>query len=42
MFLEVYSVAFEKAKLEARKQGYAVSEQALADGSIRVQIVEGA
>src|SRR5438105_11183607 len=39
-FLQAYAV--ERAKLEARKQGYAVSEQALSDGSIRVQIVEGA
>lgn len=36
------SYAVEKAKLEARKQGYTVSEQALADGSIKVQIVQGA
>ena len=39
-FLQTYAV--ERTKLEARKRGYAVSEQALADGSIRVQIVEGA
>jgi hypothetical protein len=38
-FLQTYAV--EKAKLEARKKGFAVSEQALADGSIRVQIIEG-
>jgi hypothetical protein len=38
-FLQAYAV--EKAKLEARKKGYAVSEQTLADGSIRLQIVEG-
>lgn len=38
--LQVYAV--EKAKLEARKKGYAVSEQALGDGSIKVQIIEGA
>ena len=31
--------ACEKAELEARKKGYAVSEQLLQDGSIRVQIV---
>jgi hypothetical protein len=36
-FLQAY--ACEKAKLEARKKGYAVSEQLLQDGSIRVQIV---
>src|SRR5689334_6235316 len=38
-FLQAYAV--EKAKLEARKQGYAVSEQALQDGSIKLQILEG-
>lgn len=38
-FLQSYAV--EKAKLEARKKGYTVSEQALQDGSIRVQIIEG-
>jgi hypothetical protein len=42
VFLEVYSAVVEKAKLEARKRGCAVSEQALADGSIKLQIVEGA
>jgi len=36
MFLQIYAV--EKAKLEARKSGHSVSEQQLADGSIRVQI----
>lgn len=35
-FLQVYAV--EKAKIEARRQGHSVSEQLLADGSIRVQI----
>ena len=34
--------AVEKAKLEARKKGYAVTEQALADGSIKLQIADGA
>jgi hypothetical protein len=38
-FRQAYAV--EKARLEARKQGYAVSEQALADGSIKLSIVEG-
>jgi hypothetical protein len=38
-FRQAYAV--EKAKLEARKKGYAVSEQALQDGSIRLQLVEG-
>jgi hypothetical protein len=36
-FVQIYSV--EKAKLEARKRGHAVSEQLLQDGSIKVQIV---
>ena len=36
-FLQMYAV--EKAKLEARKQGHTVSEQTLADGSIKLQIV---
>jgi hypothetical protein len=31
----------EKAKLEARKKGYAVTEHALADGSIKAQIIQG-
>ena len=35
-FLQAYAV--EMAKLQARKQGHSVQEQALADGSIRVQI----
>jgi hypothetical protein len=39
-FLQAYAV--EKAKLEARRKGYAVSEQALQDGSIKVQVIEGA
>ena len=39
-FLQLYAV--EKAKLEARTKGYAVSEQALADGSIKLSIHEGA
>jgi hypothetical protein len=38
-FLQMYAV--EKAKLEARKKGYTVSEQALQDGSIKVQVIEG-
>jgi hypothetical protein len=38
-FLQLYAV--ERAKLEARKKGYAVTEQPLQDGSIRLQIVEG-
>ncbi|MGE3407550.1 MAG: DUF1257 domain-containing protein [Pirellulales bacterium] len=38
-FLQFYAV--EKAKLEARKQGHAVSEEVVSDGSIRVKIVVG-
>ncbi len=34
--LQAYAV--EKAKLEARKQGHSVTEQALADGSIKLTI----
>jgi hypothetical protein len=37
-FLQAYAV--EKARLEARKKGYAFTEQQLADGSIRLQIRE--
>src|SRR4051812_9854989 len=39
-FLQAYAV--EAAKQEARKMGYAVSEQALQDGSIKLQISERA
>jgi uncharacterized protein YfaS (alpha-2-macroglobulin family) len=38
-FLQAYAV--EKAKLEARKKGYAVNEQTLQDGAIKVQIIDG-
>ena len=38
-FLQAYAV--EKAKIEARKQGYSVSEQPLADGSIKVTVQVG-
>jgi hypothetical protein len=38
-FLQAYAV--ERAKLEARTHGYTVSEQALQDGSIKVQITQG-
>ena len=38
----VQAYAVERATLEARKKGYAISEQALQDGSIRLQIVESA
>ena len=36
-FMQTYSV--EKTKLEARKAGHTVSEQALGDGRIKVRIV---
>jgi hypothetical protein len=39
-FLQIYAV--EKAKLEARRQGYSAIEQPLADGSIKVTIEVGA
>jgi hypothetical protein len=39
-FLQMYAV--EKAKLEARKKGHTVTEQTLQDGSIKLQIIEGA
>jgi hypothetical protein len=39
-FLQAYAV--ETCRLEARKKGYIVREQALEDGSIRVQLIEGA
>ena len=38
-FLQAY--ACEKAKLEARKQGHAVTEQQLADGSIKLTVQVG-
>lgn len=38
-FLQMYAV--EKAKLEARKKGYTVTEQTINDGSIKLQIIEG-
>jgi hypothetical protein len=38
-FLQLYAV--ERTKLEARKKGYQVSEQALQGGAIRLQIIEG-
>jgi hypothetical protein len=38
-FLQMYAV--ERAKQEARKKGHQVTEQALADGSIKLQIIEG-
>jgi hypothetical protein len=38
-FMQAYAV--EKAKIEARKQGHSVSEQPLADGSIKVTVQVG-
>ncbi len=38
-FLQAYAV--EKATLEARRKGHAVSERALADGSIRLTVLVG-
>jgi hypothetical protein len=38
-FLQAYAV--ERAKAAARAKGYVVREQALTDGSIQLQIVEG-
>ena len=38
-FLQMYSV--EKAKLESRRKGYAVTEQPLADGSIKLTVQVG-
>jgi hypothetical protein len=38
--LQAYAV--EKARLEARKKGYSVHETTLQDGSIKLQILEGA
>jgi hypothetical protein len=38
--LQNYSV--EKARIEARRKGYAVHETMLQDGSIKLQILEGA
>lgn len=38
--LQMYAV--EKAKLEARKKGYTVTEQTVSGGAIKLQIIEGA
>jgi hypothetical protein len=38
-FVQAYAV--EKAKIEARKKGYAVTEQALTDGSIKLTVQVG-
>ncbi len=39
-FFQMYSV--EKCRIEAQKKGYQVTEQALQDGSIRLQVIEAA
>ena len=39
-FLQAYAV--ERAKQEARKKGFQVSEQSLQDGSIKLNIIESA
>ena len=38
-FLQIYAV--EKARIEARKKGHQITEQALADGSIKLTITVG-
>jgi hypothetical protein len=38
-FLQCYAV--ERCRIEARKKGYAVTEQQLADGSVKLTIAEG-
>ena len=38
-FIQTYAV--EKVRLEARRKGYQISEHALQDGSIKLQIIEG-
>jgi hypothetical protein len=38
---EVYSVAFEKGKNEARRRGHSVTEQPLEDGSVKLTINVG-
>lgn len=40
LLLQMYAV--EKAKIEARRRGHTVTEQALLDGSIKLVIREGA
>jgi len=39
-FLQSYAI--EKVRIEGRRKGYAVTEQQLADGSVKLQIQEGA
>ena len=40
-FPEVYPVAVEKAKIEARRKGHTVTEAPLADGSVKLTINVG-
>ena len=44
MFLHGHSDAFEKARIEARRKGYTVTEQPLHDGSVKltIQVTGGA
>jgi hypothetical protein len=37
----VYSAVVEKARLEARKRGHDVVEQALPDGSVKLTVTVG-
>jgi hypothetical protein len=39
-FLQMYAV--EKVRLEAQRQGYAVTEQSIEGGAIKLQVVTGA
>ena len=39
-FVQAYAV--ERATQEARRKGYSVTEQALGDGSLRLQVITGA
>jgi len=41
MIVDVHSDAFEQTKIEARRKGYSVSEQSLADGSIKLTVQVG-
>ena len=41
MFFDVHSDAFEKASIEARRQGHNVTESQLDDGSVKLTINVG-
>jgi len=41
MIVDVHSDAFEQTKIEARRKGHSVSEQSLADGSIKLTVQVG-